>query len=380
MDKKIDAQKEIDELKNRNAELEFILAALQDEKEVKPEKPEPPEPPLPPIPPEPIDDTEDKRRKKLRKIRNISIALAAVILFIVFCNYANTNLIVKKKYSNGDKYYGEMADGKPSGKGKIKDKYGEVVAEGEFKDGELWVGTMTDIDEDGNVIYKGEIVGGDYHGEGTLFVYCDGEAVGKQEGEFYDGQFMNGNGVFANEYGITYDGKVKNGKYHGQGISRWYDDYGEVESVFEGTYDNGERKKGKMTYYEDGGKDHEYEYNADGLNIRSYYYKNSALDYYYEHEYNASGKEIKTTKYSADGVKEYEFEYNSNGKITKSNWYEDGILDHYYKYTYNSSGKETKMEYYNSLGKMEYYKVSEYGPNGSKIRTTQYYPNGLPYN
>jgi hypothetical protein len=70
----------------------------------------------------------------------------------------------------------------------------------------------------------------------------------KYEGEIENGQ-PNGNGIWTQCDGATYVGQFVNGLREGTGTFTWSDRGDELESVYQGEYNNNRRHgKGKRTY------------------------------------------------------------------------------------------------------------------------------------
>ena len=116
-------------------------------------------------------------------------------------------------------------------------------------------------DEDGNLLYEGEMKNEKYHGQGTLYSTYGGKYVGqfldgkfhgqgtryfangdKYEGEFENNEF-NGQGILYLTNGGKYEGEFEDGEFHGQG-TRYFTN-GEK---YTGEFENGEFN-GKGTYY-----------------------------------------------------------------------------------------------------------------------------------
>jgi len=89
--------------------------------------------------------------------------------------------------TNGNKYIGELKDGKEDGQGTLIAANGKDKYVGKFKDGKM-------------------------DGKGTLY-YANGD---KYVGEFMDGK-MNGRGVFTQTNGNMYVGEFKDNSLNGQG-------------------------------------------------------------------------------------------------------------------------------------------------------------------
>ena len=186
---------------------------------------------------------------------------------------------------NGELIYeGEFKNGKRHGKGKLKvDIDGKVLFyEGEFENGELketfriydvaldendkYTGYGKLYNDKSELIYAGEFKNGKFHGRGiekkTWYdtvkkkVFFNGNfknGIVTETFEIYDGA-LDENGKYTG-YGKLYDGEIgkliyegefKNGQRHGKG--KEYSDDGKV--VYEGAYKNGSRKKGTYALHE----------------------------------------------------------------------------------------------------------------------------------
>ncbi len=108
-------------------------------------------------------------------------------------------------FPNEVKYFGEVKNGKPHGKGKL-----------------------TYPDNGGK--YEGQWKNGKYHGKGKLNY---GGKQGEYIGEFKNGK-CDGYGEFKQRGVQKYSGNWKNGKYHGQGTLKHYNE------VYSGFFKNGE--------------------------------------------------------------------------------------------------------------------------------------------
>jgi hypothetical protein len=110
---------------------------------------------------------------------------------------------------NGDRYEGEVRDGKFNGHGVYTASYGDSW-EGEWRDGEMRDGRGVHTSTLSR--YEGEFRGGEPNGRGVQ-TYDDGE---RYEGEFRDGR-RNGHGVFTWLNGNRYEGEYRDGMPNGRG-------------------------------------------------------------------------------------------------------------------------------------------------------------------
>jgi len=147
---------------------------------------------------------------------------------------------------NGDKYEGELKDGKPHGKGIYYYANGDKY-EGEYKDNKR-NGKGVYYYANGNR-YEGEYKDDKRNNKGILY-YANGS---KYEGEYKDDE-INGKGIFYYTNGDRYEGEYKDGKMSGKGI--FYKANGDR---YEGEY-KGDEKNGKGIYYCANGNRYEGEY------------------------------------------------------------------------------------------------------------------------
>ena len=206
--------------------------------------------------------------------------------------------------NDNQKYYiANVLNQHINGEGKEYDENGNIIFEGEYKDGVRWNG-------------KGEEFNPEYY---SVFVgtYKEGEKVeGKEYGFFgelrfegwYKNNERNGEGKEYDKNGnVIFEGEYKNNKWHGKG--KKYDKNGKV--IFEGEYENGRAWNGEGIEYDRNGILFEGEY-KDGL------------------KWNGKGK-----KYDEDGnvifEGEYKYderngegkEYDEDGKLIFEGWYEN---------------------------------------------------------
>ena len=181
-----------------------------------------------------------------------------------------------KEYDSQDrlKYEGEYLDNLKNGKGKEYSD-GELIFEGEFKDGEMWNG------------------------------------YGKKE--FFEGEFKKGkmwNGKFCGQYQENNASYLKNG----EGYIKFFDNYGEL--LFEGEYKNGERN-GKGKEYFNNELEFEGEY-KDGYRFKGKKYAfhsgyEGRLEY--EGEFLYGEKNGKGKEYDCNGNLIFEGDFENGEKI-----------------------------------------------------------------
>jgi hypothetical protein len=114
---------------------------------------------------------------------------------------------------NGDRYVGQVKDGKYNGQGTYTWANGDKY-EGEWKDGKMHgLGMFTSAN---GIKYVGEFRDDKFNGQGT-FTWATGLWAGdKYVGEFRDGKF-NGQGTYTWANGNKYVGEFEDDKKHGQG-------------------------------------------------------------------------------------------------------------------------------------------------------------------
>ena len=162
-------------------------------------------------------------------------------------------------------YEGEFKDGRKEGKGKEYYIGGEIKFDGEYINGEIWNGKGygDNSDNDNFILNKGNGYIKEYDKYGTLLFegkYENGEKNGEGK-EYYHGDILLYEGEYSNgirtgygkgkEYdsvtdNLIYEGEYFNGKRNGEGIIYFNDNI-----IVEGKFKNGKRLKGKE-YKEDG--------------------------------------------------------------------------------------------------------------------------------
>jgi hypothetical protein len=136
------------------------------------------------------------------------------------------NFTTSIEYPNGDRYDGEIKDGKRTGKGTYT----------------FFKGAYTKPD-----VYDGEWVDGKQNGNG-VFTYANGE---QYIGEFRNG-FFSGQGSFTYENGNKYIGEFKDGKRSGQGTFLFLANNPFKGNKYIGQWANNERN-GQGTLYSSNG-------------------------------------------------------------------------------------------------------------------------------
>lgn len=110
----------------------------------------------------------------------------------------------------------------------------------------------------------------------------------------------------------------------------------------------------------------EYVTDADGNIIREYYYTldSDKVNHWSAYEYDANGNQTKAIYYidAGDYIESYsEYEYDSEGKLLTENHYDhDGIMFSKNEYEYDGSGHVIKETDYKSDGEVHYWYTHEY--------------------
>ena len=119
----------------------------------------------------------------------------------------------------------------------------------------------------------------------------------------------------------------------------------------------------------------EYEFNADGKEIKLTIYRSYGLEYWKDSEYDTAGRLIKSTIHRANGSVEWSvYEQNSDGEIIKSTNYRDGSMSGWNDYEYDVKGNMSKEIQHFSNGPIRLVElVYEYDDNGKIIKQTDYY-------
>ena len=116
-------------------------------------------------------------------------------------------------------------------------------------------------------------------------------------------------------------------------------------------------------------------YNSKDLHVRSIFYEQGEITYYFEDYYNENGDVIKSENYDSDGnLTEYLiFEYNQNGDFLKDSVYDsDGELIIYTLYHYDENGFLIKQEDIEGDGTLLKYTLYTNDENGNRIKKEDY--------
>ena len=142
------------------------------------------------------------------------------------------------KYADGTFYTGQWEDDEPHGEGRSYASCKQISKEGRFEHGEFVQGVIDMV----NGRYEGRLKNGKFHGEGIL----------ETDDLFYEGTFCNGKchgeGVLEtikNGKRTKYDGEFYKGKRHGYGVQQ------DASGIYEGDWDYGRRSGGIMTDSDD---------------------------------------------------------------------------------------------------------------------------------
>ena len=148
-------------------------------------------------------------------------------------------------YDKVIKIYREILMGRETNKIKEYNK-DELIFEGEKKNGKRWNGKGKEYNDDNVLIYDGEYLNGQRHGQGNLYYYekyyTNKEVVIyyiKFEREFNEGKEWNGKGRKGN-----YEGEF----FHGERKGRGKEYLNSI--IFEGEYQKGLRNEKGKEYYD----------------------------------------------------------------------------------------------------------------------------------
>lgn len=106
-------------------------------------------------------------------------------------------------------------------------------------------------DEDGNLLYEGEMKDGKFHGRGTLYFNDGDKYIGQFEKDVFHGQ-----GTIYYTNGNIYEGQFQDGVQHGNGTKYYANgdkyvgqfEYSNINGMGEYFYANGDRYKGECKY------------------------------------------------------------------------------------------------------------------------------------
>ena len=155
------------------------------------------------------------KQGSIRKTENYGTLINSIIQLLESENEIIKDKLInnqKKIYENGNYYIGQILNDKEYGQGKVCDKNGNIIYDGDFVNGKK-EGNGKFIFEDGTY-YIGQWLNDKMNGKGKLYTK-NGELI-------YDGDFVNGkkegNGKYIYENGEYYIGQWLNDKKHGKGI------------------------------------------------------------------------------------------------------------------------------------------------------------------
>ncbi|WP_350342928.1 hypothetical protein PRVXT_002196 [Proteinivorax tanatarense] len=153
-----------------------------------------------------------KRKLTLLVVSFLSFLLIITGIFssILLFGYEGRSNIY---YPDGSiKFKGDIDSGLPNGKGVLYSEHGQVIAEGQFKDGKLHeYGTLY---KNGYTLYTGDFKYGLPHGFGSSYYK---EQKLKYEGEWEKGH-KNGQGkLFDADNNLIFNGEFKDNKFNGNG-------------------------------------------------------------------------------------------------------------------------------------------------------------------
>lgn len=187
-------------------------------------------------------------------------------------NHNNENLEGKEiiHYNNGDKYEGQLLDGKRNGKGIYYFSDGNTY-EGEFLDNHI-TGKGTYYYNDGDK-YEGQVLNGEKNGKGK-FYFSGG---GRYKGEFRNDK-MHGIGIYYFKSGGRHEGEFLDNHPTGKGI-----DYYKGGDIYEGEFLNGKKNGTGIYFYKNGNKRFgEWKNNLENGKFITYYKNKGTFKELYE--------------------------------------------------------------------------------------------------
>ena len=140
-------------------------------------------------------------------------------------------------YKNGNKRYeGMFINGKHSGEGIEYFENGNIKYKGEYDNNGEYSGYGIEYEENKKeqIIYKGNFLGGKYHGKGKLFRY--GKIV--YEGDFVENRLEGEGKEFDKNGDVVYIGEFRNNSYNGKGTKFNLRDKTKIEGIWENNRQN----------------------------------------------------------------------------------------------------------------------------------------------
>ena len=168
-------------------------------------------------------------------------------------------------------------------------------------------------DEDGNLLYEGEMKDGKFHGRGTLYFNDGDKYIGQFEKDVFHGQ-----GTIYYTNGNIYEGQFQDGVQHGNGTEYYANgdkyvgqfEYSNINGIGEYFYANGDRYRGECKYgsrngygtlYFANGNKYEGHFEHDEFHGQgTYYYADGGK---YVGEFKEGNKHGQGTRYWPDGDK-----------------------------------------------------------------------------
>ena len=169
--------------------------------------------------------------------RLVLLVLSAILLIIVVWLLMNSDvdtLVIAPDavLPDGGKYYGDLADGKFHGKGRLIWENGARF-EGEFSNGlisgngevvsgtgDKYTGEFANGLENG--VGRSELVNGDvYEGEYRNGMFDGHGILTTKDGRIYEGEYVKSqlvSGIYKDKLGNVYEGDFKDWQFHGQGV------------------------------------------------------------------------------------------------------------------------------------------------------------------
>ena len=262
--------------------------------------------------------------------------------FAIYNNVAN-NIV----------YIGDLKGGNFDGFGVLFDSYLKIkLYEGEFKDNN----------------YNGR--GIEYYIDGTNEIY---------EGEFKD-NIKNGYGILYYENGKKkYEGEWKKSKYNGQGIEYYMNG---IDKKYEGKWIDDKRNGEGIEYLVDKHsilnkiyKSYEGSWKDDKKNGKGVYYWENGRDIRYKGDWEDNMSNGYGTMYYKNGNKNYEGNWMSNDKNGQGIAYYDNGIDKYYEGEWKDNKEHGKGISYHGNGNKHF--KGEWIDGFLNGQGIEYYENGI---
>ncbi|EAR84709.1 protein kinase (macronuclear) [Tetrahymena thermophila SB210] len=187
--------------------------------------------------------------------------------------------IVVKQFQNGDRYEGEVKDGKMNGKGIYYYKEDNIRKKYEGQ----WVNDKKDgfgiLEYKSGNKYEGYFKNDCFNGKGIYYYYKEGDNKMKYEGQWVNNQ-KDGFGILEYKSGNKYEGQFKNDDFNGKGI--YYYKQGDNIKKYEGQWASNQKDGFGIMEYKNGnryeGQFKNGEFNGKGI----FYYKEDDIKKSYD--------------------------------------------------------------------------------------------------